>query len=189
MAVSGFPKQLSLNDFNGLDTAPPSANARSGYQLRAETASSVKYDVQYTSEVKMVDGEKTTKWKVKRNFTPSLVLNKLETWMLKSVKNDKVESVATLAHEQGHYDISGLAAREFQRQMLALETDTEDELKTQIESLISAMKTKIDGMNAQYDNETCIKGTLQEQQLRQTVWLQAIATCKNNAECDFSAPN
>jgi predicted secreted Zn-dependent protease len=189
VAILGFPKQLSLNDFKGADTAPPSTNARKGYQLRAETSSTVKYDIQYVSEVKTVDGEKVTKWKVKRNFMPSLVLNKVETWMLNSVKNDKAQAAETLAHEQGHYDISGLCAREFQRQMLALETDTEDELKTQMQGLITAMTTKIDSLNAQYDNETCIKGTLQEQQLRQTVWLQAIATCKNNAECDFSAPN
>ena len=188
MAVIGFPKQLTLNNFKGLDEAPPSANERKGYQLRAETSTTVKYAVDTYSEIKKDGDTTTTVWKVKRNYSPTLVFNMNETWMLKSVKNDKAEAAETLAHEQGHFDISGLCARIYQRKVLQFEEEKLEDLNKKILALQAEISEKIDSLNKIYDEETSIKGTRENQIIRQQTWLKVIAVCKGNEECEFEAP-
>jgi hypothetical protein len=100
-ALSGFPRVLNWGDFRQVKTAPdPSAAAltASGYQLAAGWKARLK------------DGE----YRV-HNLRVSVSLSHT-SWAIPSARSNST----LLLHEQGHYDITGLIARDLVRGVLNL---------------------------------------------------------------------
>ena len=72
-----------------------------------------------------------------------------DTWVVRSAKTD-----ALLAHEQGHFDISGLDARQLMHDLAALRADTTDELQRLVTERIERSRTESQAMSDRYDDET-----------------------------------
>ena len=67
-----------------------------------------------------VDGEETL-FRLKDSFTVEVVFDTAASWVIPSVHNDPAtEQARLLNHEQGHYDIAALIARDFFIEMMAL---------------------------------------------------------------------
>jgi hypothetical protein len=103
-AMTGFPRNLTWNDFRtvGVSPSPP------------RTA--------YVSSI-----YRTTGWQVAliagvyrvRGFRVTVSLRPGQSWATSAAKQNN----GLLAHEQGHYDITGLVARDLARHVLDLSTD------------------------------------------------------------------
>jgi hypothetical protein len=181
VSLTGWPKTLSENDFVSKKTAPPSTNVRQGYELLAETDAS--FSSTGTTTAQVDDGT----WKVSKAVI-TVTFSRIGSWMLESVKKDPKQKPLTLAHEQGHFDMLGLVAREFERKLAALTGDTDADLQTNYQALETAMSTKIDTLNDTYDAQVSRNGTAAQQAVRQKAWLTAIALCKATSTSDFTAP-
>ena len=72
-----------------------------------------------------------------------------DTWVVRSAKTD-----ALLAHEQGHFDISGVDARQLMQDLAALRADTTDELQRLVTERIERSRTESQAMSDRYDVET-----------------------------------
>jgi predicted secreted Zn-dependent protease len=64
------------------------------------------------------------------------------------------ESTALLQHEQGHYNITALGARDFYNQLLGLTAPTCSEISTRARQLQQSIQTQIDQANNRYDART-----------------------------------
>jgi hypothetical protein len=83
------------------------------------------------------------------NFAVRLTIVAEDTWVVRSAKSD-----ALLAHEQGHFDISGLDARQLMSDLAALRADTTDELQRLVSERIERSRTDSQAMSDRYDTET-----------------------------------
>jgi len=103
-AMSGFPRNLTWNDFRRVsDSLSPPAEASTGAQFSTTRWS-----------VKMVDGE----YRV-HGAHVNVSINSNDTWAVPSARTN----ANLLRHEQGHYDITGLIARDLIRKILDLSLD------------------------------------------------------------------
>jgi len=101
--MTGFPRNLTWNDFRTVQASPSPP--------RAAFVSSV---------------YRTTGWRVAlvagvyrvRGFRVTVSLSSGQSWATSAAK----QNAGLLAHEQGHYDITGLIARDLARQVLNLST-------------------------------------------------------------------
>jgi predicted secreted Zn-dependent protease len=59
-----------------------------------------------------------------------------------------------LAHEQVHFDITGLSGRDMVREMLALRARTTDELQREVNRITQRYQELADHLTEQYDRET-----------------------------------
>lgn len=109
-------------------------------------------------------------------FVSSLVVNVL---MPDPTTNTVVVTKKTdlmLKHEQGHYDIIALGAREFYKKALALTAASDTELKTLISDLYDDLHAKAEGVDARYDTKT----NHHINQDVQTIWNKAIDEAKKS---------
>ncbi len=103
-AMSGFPRNLSWNDFRSVQNSPsPPMQAQTGARW-ATTGWTVK----------VVNGE----YRV-HGARVNVSLDGGNTWAVPGART----STALLQHEQGHYDITGLIARDLIRKILDLSLD------------------------------------------------------------------
>ncbi len=103
-AMTGFPRPLTWNDFRPVPAPldpPHTAKIRSTWQMGP-------WRVGRTGGKYQVQGVRVTV-----SFDPSL------TWATPAARSD----ASLLVHEQGHYDITGLIARDLVRSVLNLEWD------------------------------------------------------------------
>ena len=180
MPVTGWPITLSEKHFQTLDAAPPSENARSGFDLLAETESF--WEV--TADTAEVPGKG---WKVTAATGTVLVVT-TGTWMLKSVKADPKQLPVTLQHEQVHHDLAGLAASDKLAAVLKLSAPTQAALNKLVEDEDARVVARLDVLNAEFDKQTTTTGTPADQLKRQALWVSAVATAKANAGKPFAAP-
>ncbi len=81
-----------------------------------------------------------------------------------------------LQHEQGHYDITALGAREFYNALLQLTAISVHALQTSIAHLHSRCQQKINSANRRYDTQTAHSQNTTVQQ----TWNRQITTEKQN---------
>ncbi|NNE97829.1 MAG: hypothetical protein HKN25_02280 [Pyrinomonadaceae bacterium] len=108
-----FPRRvITINDFQG---SPP-ANPKPG--MKAEAHPGIN-NAGAASE-SFIDGGETL-FRLRDSFTVDVVWDTAASWVLPSVHNDSASEQARLFnHEQGHYDIAALIARDFFIEMMAL---------------------------------------------------------------------
>lgn len=90
------------------------------------------------------------KYKIKMNeFRVTVFIDKEQSWVVRSKR-----SASLLTHEQQHYNISALAARDFERAVRGLEADSSEELGERLQELYTE-KDQL-GHQAQevYDDDT-----------------------------------
>ena len=83
------------------------------------------------------------------NYQVRLTVVRDNSWVVRGRTQD-----ALLAHEQGHFDITGLAARDLVRALAALRVSTTDELQREVSRLYEAYDTWANELSEQYDEET-----------------------------------
>ena len=98
------------------------------------------------------------------------------------VSGDRAVSAALLKHEQGHYDIIALGAREFHKKAAALSALTEQELNNKLDKLQEEMTKKADEADARYDVQTNHSRNKQKQQ----EWERLIAAEKQKPDGSVS---
>lgn len=64
------------------------------------------------------------------------------------------QTEALRRHEQGHFDITALGAREIESRVAALEGKTGDDIKAKIRAAKAALQAEINAMNVAYDKAT-----------------------------------
>jgi hypothetical protein len=118
----------------------------------------------------------TKKLKIYKNdkgiyrFNPStvvveLTMDKKKSWVLAGAQTDEL-----LQHEQGHYNIYALAAREFERGTLALGGLSEKDLKSLYSSLFKSIKELMYQVDADYDDQLLWGTDGGEKESQQEMW-------------------
>ena len=83
-----------------------------------------------------------------------------------------------LAHEQGHYDITAIGAREFYNELLTLSAASDTDLKQAASDLNNRYQQQINTANSNYDTQTNHSQNTQQQQQ----WIRSIATEKQKQD-------
>jgi len=134
--LTGWPRQISWNQFQEVGSRP--AGEKEDAQIDTQTAQSDRVGVA-REQGRFRLGDFEVKLKVIRS----------NSWVVTSQKSDTL-----LAHEQGHFDITGLVARDLVKALGALRVDTTDELQRKVSRLYEAYQSWGQGFSDQYDEET-----------------------------------
>lgn len=139
MAVQGFNYKLTwTNDFTEVDNAPAGFTNRS-----ART----KADVTLDPKMIATRDSKDSDYYFKPDTVKVIIkTDKTNSWVVKDLKSDKL-----LAHEQLHYNIAALAARDLERKLLALRHKEGAKLIQEKDALGKAVQAEIDKINKDYD--------------------------------------
>jgi len=99
-------------------------------------------------------------------------------WVLdpKKIGATQGEVTALLVHEQGHFDLSALAMREFLNEAQGLTND-------QADALWKSFQTRLDDLNKLYDSST----QHSQNQANQDLWVQEIKNLKSSQNGTFTA--
>ncbi len=135
MPLNNFDYQLSWSDFSALPRRP----------------AGVDEDAQIHPEMGFSNFKLASKG---RGVTVSDVdidinLVRSDCWTVEKAKSDDL-----LKHEQGHYDILALSAREFYQNVRTLTARSSHELQRQVTALANRMARRVKTIDEVYDNET-----------------------------------
>lgn len=133
MAFIGLPRAISWEDFTEVQTAPAGAAESAHASAKWSLSWGYKWDQEY----------------ILHDINVSVHMLADKSWVVKADK-----SSALLTHEQGHYDITALGARDLYREMPKLTHKTEAGLKAAVAALESRIKTEVKAMNVKYDGTT-----------------------------------
>lgn len=105
--------------------------------------------------------------------TTALRVNRGKSWVVKNKK-----TAALLRHEQGHYDITALGAREVYQRILALTAAQCPQIDTESRRIQEEVQRLISLVNIRYDTRTShgINSTVQQS------WELSIHTAKQRAD-------
>ena len=134
--VEGWPRCLTWGDFTELASRPPGETEDA--QIHTETAGPDEATVERVGNGMRV-----------RDLTLALTVISTDTWVVGSQRTDRL-----LNHEQGHFDITGLVARDMARQILRARAQSLNELQRQVRRLIARYNNLADRLTNQYDRQT-----------------------------------
>ena len=135
MALNNFDYQVSWSDFVQVPAKPP------GVLEDAEIV------LQFPQSYDYANGRNGI---IVTNLKVDIGMASPECWVLSS----QINNTDLLKHEQGHYDITALGAREFYNGLSGLSGATEDKLAIKIRTWRSSIQQKIDKANSNYDTQT-----------------------------------
>ena len=134
MAVLNFNRTIDFSMFQKLDSRP------SGETEDAQIASFFQ-----TKNIKLARG----KYKI-ASFDVDIYVERSESWIVKSFVGD-----ANLKnHEQRHYDIMAVGAREFHDEALKLEESSTTALQGALETLAEDIRSRTQEIQDRYDTQT-----------------------------------
>lgn len=136
MNPANFVKTIAWTDFTEKTVCP--VNPYHSAFTKAKWPFSYDYD-------KNLDGKYTVSSK---SLKVTVGMDTASSWVMKDDKSDSL-----LNHEQGHYNITALGARDFMNGVLALETDTPKELAKAITDLANSTQSEINSVNSMYDDD------------------------------------
>jgi predicted secreted Zn-dependent protease len=157
MPVNNFDTLISWSNFNQVPVRPSGVNEDAEIHL----AFPQKYDYDIGR-----NGVTIT------NLTVDISLSLPECWVVTS----QATNMVLLKHEQGHYDITALGAREFHDRLKGMSAKNENALNAKIKKLRDGIQAKIDRANLNYDTNTnhSLKTSAQQ------TWNQKIDAAKKN---------
>ncbi len=132
----GWPRQIAWSEFTDVATRPD------GETEDAQVAS----DTQMPSRHQIVQDQGQLKL---APFTARLVVTRSNSWVVTSKKSDVL-----LAHEQGHYDITGLIARDMIADIGRAHAGSAADLQQQVTSIQQTAQSLATQLTNQYDTET-----------------------------------
>lgn len=159
MGVEGFNTSISWSGFVKRK-APPAGvteDAETSARFRASTI-----DFQQKGNAVTV-----------KDAPVKIFLDTKESWVV-----DGKQDPELLKHEQGHYDVTALAAREFYKKLFTLNGTDAQDLQAQIKELSESFKEKIDRTNERYDEQT----DHSQRKAEQEKWNKAFAAEKQKGD-------
>jgi hypothetical protein len=165
MAIIGWPSKVKWRQFKKLKKRP----------IAAETDAHIKgrYGNPKNKKFRPVSGKDG--WRLK-NINLKLSLIPSQTWVVKGLQSDKL-----LNHEQGHWDILGLLARELHTDLEAIRAPSLKKLADMVEEAqrnMDAKAERIGGNEGRYDTET--NHGLKDKE--QKTWDNLIEKCITNGK-------
>lgn len=134
--LTGWPKQISWSEFREVVTRP--SGETEDAQIDTRTLQPERVGV----------AREQGQFRL-GNFTVKLNVIRDNSWV---VANQKSETL--LVHEQGHFDITGLVARDLVKALGALRVSTTEELQREVTRLFEAYDAWAKSLSNQYDGET-----------------------------------
>ena len=138
MAVRKIDRRLTWNDYVELDKSKMSP-------LQANTEAKWSYSFKFNDKKLVLD--------IVLDLVPS------KTWVVKSAKTDLL-----LAHEQGHFMIVGLCAREFELRAMAAGISEGDKADSQLSDIADKVRFECQDLQDDYDTMTDFGGKAAAQQ-------------------------
>ena len=135
MAVNNFNNLISWSDFIQVPAKPPGVTEDAEIHLKFPQ----KYDYDIAKTYVKIT-----------NLSVEIGLNSPECWVISSQATNK----DLLKHEQGHYDITALGAREFHDKLDGMTAPNENDLNKKIKKIRDIIQQKIDTANLNYDTQT-----------------------------------
>jgi hypothetical protein len=136
LTIVGWPRNLSWSEFKEIPARPAGENEDA--QIRSEAAPPSQAVV--TSEggaLRVV------------SITIRLRTVREDCWVVKDQK-----SADLLSHEQGHYDLTGLLARDSGNEILAVRASSRDELQARVSTIVKKYQERAETWTKRYDSET-----------------------------------
>ena len=134
--LTGWPSQISWNQFVDVATRP--AGESEDAQIDTQTAQPERVGVaREQGRFRLGD------------FEVRLKVLRANSWVVAKEKNDSL-----LAHEQGHFDVTGLVARDLVKALGALRVSTTDELQREVSRLYETFDAWAKKLSQRYDDET-----------------------------------
>jgi hypothetical protein len=115
-------------------------------------------------------------------FSVTLTMSKANSWVV----TDK-ESNSLLNHEQGHYNLTALSARDFLNDALALTANTNTELQAAYDALKLSCQSELSAMNKMYDDDPNCGTNHGKDANKQTQWDLRIKNAMNNSTARLSS--
>jgi Bacterial protein of unknown function (DUF922) len=134
MSLTNFNNTISWGDFTQMPSRPAGENEDASIFTRLN----FKYDMKAVGRAVMVE-----------NFETDVVIVTNSSWVVTSERSDEL-----LKHEQGHFDISALTAREFYDKAQLIKGESSQDLTTKINRLNATLQAKRNGVNKRYDKQT-----------------------------------
>lgn len=134
--LTGWPRQISWDEFKDVATRP--AGETEDGQIETQSLQPERVGV----------AREQGQFRL-GNFTVKLNVIRDNSWVVANQKSDTL-----LAHEQGHFDITGLVARDLVKALGALRVSTTDELQREVSRLFEAYDAWAKSLSKQYDDET-----------------------------------
>jgi hypothetical protein len=174
MAVLGWPKTLSWASFGTPKTSVPGSYAGS------HTDCHIEIDIGYTHGGATLDSA-SGDYKLK-NISVTVKTIATGTWVLKGVSK-QADQAAILKHEQGHYNIAGITARDVETALKALrnsdKSDLLNDVSTTADDIIASGQTE----EETYDGSVADGGTDNGNDVtQQAAWNSKIAAAKSLAD-------
>jgi hypothetical protein len=165
--VAGWPRNIAWSEF-------PEVGSASGDEL-----AQIKTDVILPSRLSVVHEGGTVR--LPTAIEVHLQVTREESWVVRGSQSD-----ALLHHEQGHYDIAGLEARSFVRQLLAIRARDAQDLQTQVTAALTSRRNRSQRLQDKYDART--ETDHGRNQAGQTRWDALIRTTVTNGG-DLPSPD
>jgi hypothetical protein len=171
MAVLGWPKTLNWTHFGKPRTSVPLAYGGS------HTDCHIEIDIAYS-------------WQGTRRLTPGgdyalrevkvvVKTNSLDTWVIAGVPTASNQA-RVLKHEQGHYNIAGITARDVERALAALRNSDSNALEAEATSVADAIIASGQTEEDTYDSDAADGGTEHGNDVaQQATWNSQIAAAKS----------
>ena len=165
MAVRNWPSKVAWAQFKKVDSTPVGHTTNAHIEAVYTNPPGKQFQ-----PVKVGKHFKLTKVNLVMKLVPA------ETWVVKGKP-----SKALLNHEQGHWDILGLIAREYHKELKKLRTSSLKQLRARFKKLEARMQAKAKKINlgtGVYDTDTD-HGKKKAQQKK---WDALIAACKKTGK-------
>lgn len=174
MAVLGIPKTLTWADFG-----TPVGTVPSSY-TGTHTDCHIEIDISYTHGGTTKDPASGDF--MLRSVNVTVKVDKLNTWVLTGVPKSKTQA-AILKHEQGHFNIAALAAKDLLAALKALRNSDAGDLITDADTALSDALSSGQTEEDTYDDDPVNGGTDHgNDAAQQAKWNGLIAKAKSLAD-------
>ena len=159
MALTGFIDKIQWNQFREISKQPGNVSEDAEifviYNLKYQTQAATSKECKISA------------------VSVDLKMNKSKSWVVKNKKSSEL-----LRHEQGHYDITALGAREVYQRISALTVTQCAQIETQLKQIQKDVQKLINQVNIRYDKQTShgVNSTIQKN------WEASIRTAKKRAD-------
>jgi hypothetical protein len=165
VTLTGWPRQISWNEFEPVASAP--AGAKEAAQIDARAIQPTRVSVTKEGGQRKLSG-----------YVVRVKVFKENSWVVTSQKSARL-----LVHEQGHYDITGLGARDMVADLNAARGSSAKDLEDKVKAIIAAADALMDELTDIYDGPVADGGTAGGTDANaQKSWTDHLDDCRVNGK-------
>lgn len=165
--LSGWPRTIRWNEFRDVESRPEGE----------EEDAQIHTEVVQPERVRIAREDGRLRLS---NYRVRVRVLRSGSWVVTGAKSDTLK-----AHEQGHFDITGLTARDMVAELRALRADSADELQQEVSRIIEEAGELGSTLTEQYDDDTD-HGRLPE---RQQAWQDHLQQSSESGDKLTGPPN